>query len=255
MNLAKRILCAAGVILFFCCVMCGCASTDDLRESDITVEELERRMTAKNDPSGNYRKSKSFIFTQTLKIPQLLDDDIEYMVETKMVMPDKFRITTFKDNKPWQIICSNGTRGWQADASGKKLKLIEGVRLQQLITLSRFSTPDVGYRGIFKEVKIYRCTNDEGEFYLLDCKGKHGNSFKIYVDAKDFLLRRMCGRLKVGSGHLDYDSRVLSYGLYDGVMIPKESVSVQNGQKQNITLVKYELNARIEARDFLPPVF
>ncbi len=255
MDFAKRFLFSAGGVLLTLFVICGCASTDVLSKSDISVEELERRMTLKNDPSGNYRKSRSFKFVQTVKIPQFLDEDMESMVETKMVVPDKFRITTFKDNKPQQIICSNGRNGWMVDASAQKLTKLEGKQLQQLLTLSKFSTPDVGYKGLFKEVKIFRCKNDEGEFYLLDCIGKNGNTFKIYVDAKEFLLRRMRGKLKVGSGSLSYDSRILSYGLYDGVMIPKKSESVQNGQKQIVELVKYELNIAIPEREFLPPVF
>ena len=249
----KKIFNMIGCGLFL--LAAGCASQDILTPSDLTVEVLESKMAAKIDASGNYKNSKSFLFRQTVKIPQFLDEDIESMVETKMVVPDKFRITTFKDNKPQQIICSNGRHGWMADASGKKLKRLEGEQLQQLLTLSRFSTPDVGYKSVFKEVKIFRCSNEEGNFYLLDCVGRNGNTFKIYVDAKDFLLRRMSGKLKFGSGYLNYDSRILGYGLYDGVMIPKKSESVQNGQKQVVELVKYELNVPIPARDFLPPVF
>lgn len=255
MEFAKKCLNSACGMLLILFVVGGCASTDVLSKSDISVEELERRMTLKNDPSGNYRKSKSFRFVQTVKIPQFLDEDLDSMVETKMVVPDKFRITTFEDNKPQQIICSNGRNGWMADAAGKKLKRLEGAELQRLLTLSRFSTPDVGYKSIFKEVKIFRCSNEDGEFYLLDCTGRNGNTFKIYVDAKEFLLRRMSGKLKFGSGYLNYDSRILGYGLYDGVMIPKKSESVLNGQKQIVELVKYELNVPIPDRDFLPPVF
>ena len=243
--------------LFFLLVFAGCASMedDDVTASDISVETLEARMAAKVDPEGAYRNSKSFVFRQTVKVPQFLDDALETMVETKMIMPDKFRITTLKDNEPVQIICSNGNNGWVSDSSEKKLRVLEGEKLQQLQTLSKLGTPAGGYRKIFSKVDIARCSNDDGEFYVLDCVGKHGNAFRFYIDADDFLLRRIKGRMTVGGVKLDYDSRIKSYGLYSGVMIPKVTETVQNGQTQIVELLKYELNPEIAETDFLPPVF
>ncbi|MBE6392009.1 MAG: hypothetical protein E7042_07440 [Lentisphaerae bacterium] len=241
--------------LFCVLIMSGCASSDVLTVSDLTVEELESKMAAKVDASGNYRKSKSFIFRQTIKTPQFLDDDIENMVETKMVLPDKFRITTLQDNEPVQIICSNGSKAWLADTASKKLRNIEGEKLQQLLTLSKLAIPAFGYRNIFKKVEIFRCSNDDGEFYLLKCVGNNENTFNIYVDASDFLLRRMSGRMKLGVGHLEYDSRIKSYGLYNGVMIPKVTETRQNGLKQVVEVISYELDPVINQLEFLPPVF
>ena len=242
--------------LFLLVAASGCSTLDDeISASDLTVEELEAKMTAKVDPSGAYRKSKGFIFRQLVKIPQFLDDALETMVETKMVLPDKFRITTLKDNEPVQIICSNGSSGWVTDSNGKKLRVLEGEKLQQLLTLSKLGTPAGEYRKIFTDVEIFRCSNDEGEFYVLDCVGKNGSSFRFYVDSEEFLLRRMTGRMKVGNVTLDYDSRIRNYGLYDGVLIPKITETVQNGQKQVVELLQYELNPTIAETDFLPPVF
>ena len=243
------------VALLSVLVISGCASDDVLTVSDLTVEDLESKMAAKVDASGNYRKSKSFIFRQAIKTPQFLDDDLESMVETKMVLPDKFRMTTLQDNEPVQIICANGDRAWMADTSDKKLKAISGEQYQQLLTLSKLAIPAFGYRNIFKNIEIFRCSNDDGEFYLLKCTGNNGNIFHLYVDATDFLLRRMTGKMKVGHGELNYDSRITSYVLSDGVMIPKITESIQNGQKQIVELVTYELNPAVSELDFMPPVF
>lgn len=243
------------VALLSVLVISGCASDDVLTVSDLTVEDLESKMAAKVDASGNYRKSKSFIFRQAIKTPQFLDDDLESMVETKMVLPDKFRMTTLQDNEPVQIICSNGRKAWMADTASKKLRNIEGERLQQLLTLSKLAIPAFGYRNIFKQVEIFRCSNDDGEFYLLKCVGNNQNTFNIYVDASEFLLRRMSGRMKVGGGHLEYDSRIKSYGLYNGVMIPKVTETRQNGLKQVVEVMSYELDPEISPQEFLPPVF
>ena len=236
-------------------VSAGCVSGDILSQSDLTVDALESKMAARVDASGNYKKSKGFLFRQIVKIPQFLDDDLETMVETKMLLPDKFRITTLKDNEPVQIICSNGSSAWMADTSSKKLKVISGEQHQQLLTLSKLAIPAFGYRNIFKDIEIFRCSNDEGEFYLLKCTGRNGNIFHLYVDAKDFLLRRMSGKMKVGYGELNYDSRITGYLLQNGVMIPKITESVQNGQKQIVELVSYELNPAFSELDFMPPVF
>lgn len=247
----------AAVFALLTGVFAGCASLDDdsISESDLSVEALEARMAEKVDPTGAYRSSKSFVFRQTIRIPQFLDDDIETMVETKMLLPDKFRITTLQDNEPVQIICSNGSSGWMSESSGRKLKILEGEKLQQLLTLSKLGTPAGGYRKIFSKVDIFRCSNDDGDFYVLDCIGNNGNTFRFYIDDEEFLLRRMKGRMNVGNGFLNYDSRVKSYGLFSGVMIPKVTETTQNGQKQIIELLKYELNPEIAETDFLPPVF
>ena len=249
----NRFFCAVALGLLI--VSAGCVSGDILSQSDLTVEALENKMAAKVDASGNYKKSKGFLFRQVVKIPQFLDDDLETMVETKMVLPDKFRITTLKDNEPVQIICANGDRAWMADTSDKKLKAISGEQYQQLLTLSKLAIPAFGYRNIFKNIEIFRCSNDDGEFYLLKCTGNNGNIFHLYVDAADFLLRRMTGKMKVGHGDLNYDSRITSYVLSDGVMIPKITESIQNGQKQIVELVTYELNPVVSELDFMPPVF
>ena len=244
----------SGLFALFCCA--GCSSLDgELAASDINIETLEARMASKVDPNGVYRNSKGFKFRQVVKTPQFLDDDIENMVETKMVMPDKFRITTLKDNEPMQIICSNGSRGWIADRSGKTVKLLDGEKLRQLLTFSKLGTPAGEYRKIFDKVEIFRMSGEDGDFYVLDCTGKNGRSFRFYVDADDFLLRRMKGIMKVGSGKLEYDSKIKSYGLYDGVMIPKVTETIQNGQKQIVELIMYELNPPYSEQDFLPPVF
>ena len=241
-------------VALFCCT--GCFSVDDeLTASDISVETLEARMAKRVDPHKIYRNSKGFEFRQIVKVPQFLDDDIESVVETKMVMPDKFRITTLQDNEPRQIICSNGSRGWIADRSAKTVKVLEGEKLQQLLTFSKLGTPAGEYRKIFVKVEIFRLSNDEGDFYVLDCAGKDGSSFRFYVDSDEFLLRRMKGQMKLDHGTLDYDARIKSYSLFDGVMIPRITETVQNGQKQIIELLKYKLDPPVSESDFQLPVF
>ena len=82
MNLIQKLFSAA-VPAMLLILFCGCAATSDsVTVSDITLEELERRMIAKCDPEGRYRNSKSFLFQQMVRIPQLLDDDVEQLVET-----------------------------------------------------------------------------------------------------------------------------------------------------------------------------
>lgn len=244
------------VFLLLLAVCSGCASDPDLLlNSDLSIEELESRMAQRSDPAGNYRKSKAFLFRQVVKTPQFLAPDLEDMMETRMLIPDKFRITTLKDNAPVQIICSNGNTGWMADVSSKKLYHLSGHQLQQLLTLAKLGTPAGEYRKIFQDVKIFRCKNDDGNFYLLDCKGINGNTFRIYIDAVTFLPARMNGKIQAGHSTLNYDSKVKTYGNYNGVIIPKVTETIQNGQKQIIEIINYELNPELTDKDFLPPVF
>ncbi|MBQ9804234.1 MAG: hypothetical protein IJW35_05250, partial [Lentisphaeria bacterium] len=77
----------------------------------------------------------------------------------------------------------------------------------------------------------------------------------VYVDDKDFFIRRMKFDLPVGSGNLDYDARIIQYELRDGVMIPVLTEITQNGEKMESRITSYKLNAPIPETDFVPPVF
>jgi len=221
----------------------------------LTLEQLEERMNKAMDPQGNYAKSKTCVIRQEVEIPQFLDEPQLFMVETKLKRPDVFRITTYENNKPIRVICSDGKYGWIADYKERKLSMLDGERLKQMLILSRFSNPGGGYKDIFKKVDVAKCRNEEGDFYLITAVGEKGSTFKIYVDANEFFIRRILGDLKMGAGTLDYDSRIVNYNRREGVMVPQMTELTQSGQKQSTKVIFYQLDTVFPETEFLPPVF
>ena len=248
----KKILFAAASALVLIC--CGCAPVETLTPSDLTLEQLEERMNKSMDPLGNYARSKTCVIRQEVEVPQFLDEPQVFMIETKMKRPDSFRITTYNNNEPIRVVCSDGKHGWTADYRDRKVSMLDGDRLKQMLILSRFSNPGGGYKNIFKKVDVAKCSNEDGNFYLITAVGENGSSFKIYVDPEEFFIRRIFGDMKVGSGTLDYDSRIGSYNRRDGVMIPQTTELTQNGQKQSSKVIFYQLDTVFPETEFLPPV-
>ena len=240
-------------VLFFT----GCASSSDiLSPSDLPLAEIEKRIDKAADPSGVFEKSRTYQILQQISIPRFLDDPEESLMEVKFEHPAKFCMTSFVDNKPVATFCSDGKSGWAADHSSRKIKIFDGAELHRLRVMSQLGNPRESYEKIFPKVEVFRCTNEYGNFYRIDCYGKNQTDpISVYVDAKDFFIRRIKFDLPVGSGRMDYDARIEKYELREGVMIPVETFITQNGEKMVSKITSYRLNVNIPETDFVPPVF
>ena len=247
-------LAAAGIaaVVFF-----GCSTPEDaLRPAEISLAELEQRMHKATDPQGNFAKSRTYSMLQTISTPQFLDDPEEQLVEVKFERPNKFSLISYKDNKPVAMWCSNGERGWVIDYGKRDIRVLAGSELRRMRLMSQISNPQESFSKIFVKVDLHRCTNEDGEFYRIDCYGEEQTSpLSIYIDADSFLMRRMKFDLPVGSGRLEYDARIRQYELREGVMVPVTTDIVQNGEKQYSKITSYQLNPEFQELDFMPPVF
>ena len=72
-------------------------------------------------------------------------------------------------------------------------------------------------------------------------------SDNIYIDKDDFLIKGY----RVGKS----SSKIIRYGLHEGVRIPVEIETVANGRKNRVSVVDYKLDVPIPLTDFYPPVF
>ncbi|MCI5778693.1 MAG: hypothetical protein MR051_02580 [Lentisphaeria bacterium] len=243
----------AVMALFFC----GCSTVEDrLRESDLTLTELESRMRKATDPEGNFARSRTYGMLQDISIPRFLDDPDEYLVEVKFEWPDKFSLITYQENKPVSMWCSDGKRGWVADYKARTVKVLEGPELRRMLVTSQIGNPRESYGKIFPQVEVFLCDNEDGRFYRIDCRGEGPSSpFSIYVDAKTYLIRRVKFDLPVGSGRMNYDARIIRYEMREGVMIPMFTEIVQNGERQEGKITSYRLDQEFKDLDFMPPVF
>ena len=59
----------------------------------------------------------------------------------------------------------------------------------------------------------------------------------------------------VNGYRLNYDSRMLSYGMYEGVLIPDESIIRQDGGEQKSKVIDYKLDIKLDDSEFRPPLF
>ena len=246
--------CTAAAVIFML-FAAGCSSTDTLSPSDLTVAQLESKMSKAMDPDNRYASSTGSVIRQEVKIPQLLDKSIENMVETKMAKPDKFLISTYEDNELLHSIGFDGRNGWRADHKKRRVDMLDGKQLLQILNMAKLANMTGSYTSIFDKVEIFRCTNSDGNFYLLKCSNTGGSTFNIYVDAATFFVRRLQGKIKVGNSSVDYFSEIVTYDRHQGVLLPQETITRQNGLKQEVKIIDYKLNVKFSSEDFLPPVF
>ena len=246
----------AGMAMLF--AGCAAGSADVLSPSPLSLEELEKRMNAASDPDGLFAASKSYVMKQEIKELYWLNDDVIRMVEVKFEKPDKFALITYEDNQPSNIFCTDGESGWVAYYRDRKIVRLDEAGLRRMQTLASLGTPGAGgYSSVFKDVQIYECRNDDGQFFRIDCKGPESDDpISFYVDANDYLLRRVkMSFLLPGGKRSEYENLILDYELRDGVRIPMATRIIQDGVKQESKVIYYKLNPEIPAGDFQPPVF
>ena len=236
----------------------GCAETfrEELSKSDITVEQLESRMRQAMDPAGRFAGAKTYVMRQQITTEQgWMDPPLIQMVEIKFRRPDQFKLTTYTDNEPETAIIANGKSGWMVDLKAKKSAPLDGKALRRVMALVRLTNPGSRLKDVFPKIGIDRSVVDGEPFYRLTCSGEDGEPVRIYIGAKDYLNRRMRMKFTVNGSTLAYDSRMLAYSMYEGIMIPDESVVRQGGTEQKTKVVYYKLDVALEDREFQPPLF
>jgi hypothetical protein len=241
-----------------CAILVGCASVkEEIMVSDITLAELEQRIQKATDPDGVFAASKSYVMRQEVRTKQFLDEDNIKMVELKFEKPDKLALLTYEDNKVASIFCTDGKYGWIADCKSRKIAQLDAEGLKRMQVLSRLSTPGSGgYAAAFPKVELDKCIDADGEFYRVTCYPEHQKTpIYFYVDADDFLLRKMKMTVEVNGRSFDYENRILDYEMKEGVNIPAVTQLEQMGVSQSSKVIFYRLNPQIPASDFQAPVF
>lgn len=240
-------------------ILTGCVSgsADTLIPSDITLQELEKKMNEATDPKGLFASSKSYIMRQEICEKHFLEDDEISMVEVKFEKPGKFAITTYEDNQPVTVICTNGKRAWMVECKDRREIPLSKEGIRRVEMLSSLGRPGSGgYSAVFPKVELHKCTNEDGVFYRVTCYGEFQKEpMYFYIGVRDFLLRMVKMKVRVNADTAyDYENRIFDYEMRDGVLIPMKTKIRQNGAVQESKVIYYKLNPKIPARDFLPPV-
>ncbi len=258
-HIMKRFSIFAVFTLLLILLNSGCTTTEvevDI-PVDITLEELQAKMSQALDPSGRYSAAKTYVMRQTAYTDRFLDDPAEQLVELKFARPDSLNLITYEDNEPSVGMIVNGKNGWVADYKRRKVVKLDEQLLQQLKLLSTIASPDCCYTKIFASVTLSGCRIEDKQYYKITCQ--HHNPQQgptvIYVDFVDYLPRRWKTVFEAGGSRIKYDSRIAKYALREGVMIPEDTTVYQNGDKQRSVVKSYRLDVDIPSSTFLPPIF
>lgn len=252
---ALTILAAAALLL------CGCIAAETLSPADIGIAELEEKMEKAMDPKGAFRNADSYVQREMLKIEGIFTDSI-YQIDLKYKKPHFFKLTTLENNEPVSAVIFNAGSAWQVDYAEKNVSEITGADLVRLNVLYRLTTPNEKYSRLFKSVKVFHCKfpDDPTDYYKIVCLPQNPeNNISIYVNANDFLPRRIKADLVLPMQdkkvEFEYTGFIDTYESMDNVMIPQKTTGISNGIESTTTVFDYKLNVDIPDSEFLPPVF
>ena len=229
-------------------LLAGCLTPQEQELSpDITLNELEKKMLDARDPRGVFMHAKSYVQKQVVTTGRK-----EALVEVKYLAPDKYKIVTLKDNQPETAIILNGDSAWAVQYQERRVTPITGWQLSRLKNMYSLGTPDDSYQHLFAQVDLSLVKQDDQEYYKMTCipRNREDAPISIYVGKNSFLVRRM-----VIPAPYNYQSTIERYGLYEGVMIPEETVIEQNGVRSTSKIYYTKLNAEVAPDEFLPPIF
>lgn len=232
----------------------GCSSLPDEEEIpvEITIGEIETNMQKAFDPDGRYAKAKSYVQRlMTQEIRWLEEEADEMLTDVKFVAPDKLMMVNLVDNAPKSGIIINGDRGWQVDYENKRSYELGESQSKQYRILMQIANPNSQYSKVFDEIKIVGCRIGEEEFYKLVCSAKHSfpdlPSINIYIGRNDFQIKAY----RIGN----ISSKILRYGLREGVRIPVEIETENDGRKSRVSVIEYKFDVPIPSSEFYPPLF
>lgn len=233
---------------------CGCSSLPDeeLSPADITLNELENRMAAATDPHGRYAEARTFVLKQEVETKRFLDSPLVQMVETKIMRPNFFKITTYDDNQPQLAIISNGESSWIVDYKAKKVKKLDAKELRQTKKFSDITSPGSKLSTVFENAAVQKCRIGDDLYYKVACPGENDTVLNAYVGAESWQIERIT---IVTGGEVTYDSSLKGYGLYEGVRIPEETLVRAGGEVKVFKVIYCKLNQPLEPSEFRPQAF
>jgi outer membrane lipoprotein-sorting protein len=263
-KMLNKLLKLTSTFIFLILLVSGCSSLDDIDEdmvaSSMSIEDIELKKNSILDPNGRYKKAKTSSLKQMVTTKaSFTQPKEESMVEVKFQHPDKFKLTTYKDNQIAVAIIVNGPNAWMADYNSKKISILTKEQFKKISVIFQLSNPANKIVDIFDKIKVYESsplvTDINEQYYKLVCSKDDLNPINLYLDKKSCLPRRIKAIFNINNNSIEYDSTMKRYSLYEGVMIPDESIVEQDGITQESKVLHYKLDIKFPDNEFLPPVF
>lgn len=245
-------VCGAAALFF-----AGCAPKYVLSNSDLTVKELEQKMSRALDPKGRFAKAQRFIQRFEVKTSTgWLEPPTEEFVEVKFAAPGNFKVTTSDDKGVHYGYIFNETGGYMIDYRKKSARPLQPQTFAHLRTMREIADPVMDLSTVFKFIDIKRGSDGENQFYILNCKTTpDSNPLEFVISADTCRLHSLSGKIKIGSAVLDYSSRVVNYSLVEGMRVAELTESVTNGIKTQSKLIYFKLDPYFAPDEFKIPVF
>ena len=244
-------------------LLSGCAMFEDdgneafEQPADITKQQLFDRMLATSDPTGVYRKARSYILRQEQELSNSSKKSY-FIIEIKFKRPDKIKVTTLKAWKPIRAMIFNGKEAWQVNYEAKKYTVLEGLAFKRAKLFVSMGQPGNQYSSIFPEVKLTELIKGAEQYYKLVCdaKVKGISPITIFIGKNNFLTKRLELNLEIASGGSEpYVSIMDKYALYEGVMVASLSTVKFMGKETKYGMIDYQLNIDLADSEFKPPVW
>ena len=233
-------------------VFAGCSSLPDeeLYPVDITLETIEANMQKALDPDGRYAKAKSYFQRQTSVTEDWLEENVdESLTDVWFLAPDKLKMVTMVNNRPQSGIIIDGERGWQCDFARDMVNELSEEQMKLVKTLILIANPGSSLSKVFDHVSISGCVMEDEDYYRLSCSVNEADedapTLNIYVDKDDFLIKAY----RIGNSM----SKIVRYGMHEGVRIPVEILTVKGGDTTRVRVVDYRLDVPIADSEFIPP--
>lgn len=229
----------------------GCNSLPDeeLYPVDISLATIEANMQKAFDPDGRYAKAKSLFHRQTSITENWLEENIgESLMDFWFLAPDKLKMVARVDNRPQSGVIIDGERGWQCDYVNGKVNQLSEEQMKRFRTLNLIANPGSSLAKVFPHIAISGCTMEDEDYYRLSFRLNEADEdslVNIYVGKDDFLIKAY----RIG----DSMSKIVRYGMYEGVRIPAEIQTVMGGNTTRVNVVDYRLDVPVPETEFLPP--
>ncbi|MDD4180108.1 MAG: hypothetical protein PHE87_00595 [Victivallaceae bacterium] len=231
----------------------GCSVFQRYEEypSDLTIEDLEKKMQKSSDPDGVFKSAQSYIQKQILTTKGIFFDD-QYLVEVKYKRPDMFKTTTFKDNQPFSTFMFNGQKAWIINHAKKQTTELTGDSLIRMRNMSTLLMPDSTFSQSFDNLKLTQMRRDGVEYYKIVGSNSGREPITIYVNKFTLLPKWLETREAIGSQKVDYVATMDSYAFYDQVMIANQSSVKVNTMNQISKVILFRLNVELDNSEFQP---
>jgi hypothetical protein len=239
-------------------MLCGCYGDLLLLEegepSDLTVDELIKKIDRATDPNKIYANAKSYYMKQVL-VNDNKNGSTKSFSEIYWMAPNYMKQISSRGSDILNIIVSKNGRFWYVNPRTKKSKEITGKDVQLVKTFADIANPGMNYKKIFHTVEIDKIYDEKKDqsYYRLICRLKNPEiaPYVFYIEPKTWLTDR-CETILYGPDGSQrlYVSDSEEYEWKNGIRMAKKTLVTVDGKTDTATTVAFELNPEIPLSTF-----